>query len=162
MKKTLAILGCSFLLAAACATGPAEPAAGDPGLSRDDRRALEIGTGEFVAAVNAADWVKAASIFADNGVMMPPNTPMLVGRPAILGFFENYPPVGEFVITVKTIDGTGDLAYVHGMYSMTLSLEGMEPFTDSGKFLEVRRRQPDGVWRITHDIFNSDLPALAH
>jgi ketosteroid isomerase-like protein len=36
---------------------------------------------------------------------------------------------------------------------------GGEPQKDSGKFIEVWRRQGDGSWKIADDIFNSSLPA---
>jgi ketosteroid isomerase-like protein len=29
---------------------------------------------------------------------------------------------------------------------------------DTGKFMDIRRRQADGRWLFTHDIFNSDIP----
>jgi ketosteroid isomerase-like protein len=35
---------------------------------------------------------------------------------------------------------------------------GRETQTDSGKFIEVWARQPDGSWLIADDIFNSNLP----
>ena len=33
-----------------------------------------------------------------------------------------------------------------------------QPIQDHGKFIEIRRKQPDGSWLISRDIFNSDLP----
>ena len=29
---------------------------------------------------------------------------------------------------------------------------------DAGKYLEIRRRQPDGRWLLSHDMFSSDSP----
>ena len=53
-----------------------------------------------------------------------------------------------------------DLAYVLGTYTMTIVPPGAPgPIEDSGKYIEIRRRQPDGSWLISTDIFNSDLPS---
>jgi ketosteroid isomerase-like protein len=40
---------------------------------------------------------------------------------------------------------------------MTVHPDGAPgPVEDQGKFLEIRRRQPDGSWLLAVDIFNSD------
>ncbi len=59
-------------------------------------------------------------------------------------------------LTHDTIVGFGDLAYVRGRYQLHLAIEGAA--VDSGKCLEIRRRQPDGTWLLEVDIFNSSLP----
>jgi ketosteroid isomerase-like protein len=49
---------------------------------------------------------------------------------------------------------------VLGTYTMTIVPPGAPgPVNDSGKYVEVRRKQSDGSWLIAVDIFNSDLPA---
>lgn len=67
---------------------------------------------------------------------------------------EGFPPATQFSLTTETVEGRGDLAYVTGRY--VFQAEGMP--VDSGKYIEVRRREADGVWRIVADIFNSNLP----
>jgi hypothetical protein len=40
---------------------------------------------------------------------------------------------------------------------MTLSPDGAPgPIDDAGKFIEIRKKQPDGSWPMAADIFNSD------
>jgi ketosteroid isomerase-like protein len=56
------------------------------------------------------------------------------------------------------VDGAGDIAYVYGKYSMTITSEEGEPVQDSGKYIEIWKRQADGTWKVSLDIFNSDLP----
>jgi hypothetical protein len=51
------------------------------------------------------------------------------------------------------------MAYVRGTYTMTLAPAGAPEANDSGKFLEVRYRQPDGRWLIAVDMFSSSQPA---
>ncbi len=73
---------------------------------------------------------------------------------------EKFPPLTDFKPSTVRVDGRDDLAYVLGTYTMTFVPPGASgPVKDSGKYVEVRRRQPDGRWLVAVDIFNSDLPA---
>ncbi|NIN71979.1 MAG: hypothetical protein GTO46_08665 [Gemmatimonadetes bacterium] len=57
------------------------------------------------------------------------------------------------------IEGRDGLAYARGTYSMTVSTEAMpEQVTDSGKFLLILEKLPDGSWAIAIDAASSDLP----
>jgi ketosteroid isomerase-like protein len=51
------------------------------------------------------------------------------------------------------------MAYVRGTYDMKIAMSDTMTVSDRGKFLEIRKRQPDGSWLIHRDIFNSDLAA---
>jgi ketosteroid isomerase-like protein len=44
---------------------------------------------------------------------------------------------------------------------MTMNPPGAPPITDSGKYLEVFRKQADGSWKNARDAFSSNLPAAA-
>lgn len=56
------------------------------------------------------------------------------------------------------MDGRGNLAYVRGAYSLAIPMgKMMEPIHDSGKYIEMRRKQADGSWLIALDIYNCDL-----
>jgi len=41
---------------------------------------------------------------------------------------------------------------------MTMTPEGSDPIDDTGKYLEIWKKQADGGWKVVRDIFNSDLP----
>ena len=48
---------------------------------------------------------------------------------------------------------------MRGAYSLTIQPEGApESIRDTGKYIEIRRKQQDGSWLIAIDIWNSDLP----
>jgi ketosteroid isomerase-like protein len=50
------------------------------------------------------------------------------------------------------------LAYVYGKYSWVLMIPGQPQAPDSGKYIEVWRKQANGNWKIIRDVFNSDVP----
>jgi uncharacterized protein (TIGR02246 family) len=135
--------------------------AGPAPLSDADRAALEGTAQAFASAARAGNWVAVAALYTEDAVLMPPNAPAVEGRSAIQAFFTSLPPVTAFDLKTVEIDGRGDLAYVSGNYAMTITPPGGTPVNDTGKFLEIHRRQPDGSWPLHRDMFNSDVPLPA-
>lgn len=136
---------------AACQTpGPA-------GLSKADKAAIEASSRTFVEKANAGDWEALAALYTENAVVLPPNQSAVQGRANLQAWFEAFPPLTDFSLENVEIDGCGDLAFVRGNYKMTLTPEGASPIIDSGKFIEIRRKQADGSWPLARDIFNSDI-----
>src|SRR2546427_10382058 len=140
------------MLAAALACRPAPPA----GLSDADRTALRAATDSFVQRVRRADWPAAAKLFGQTAVFMPPQQRAVTGQANIEAWMKAFPPLSAFDVKGVSVDGGGDVAYVAGMYMMTIAPPRAKPMPDTGKFLAVYRRQADGSWPIVADIFNSD------
>jgi len=109
-------------------------------------------------AMLAKDWATFAAQYVEDAVLYPPNEPAVKGRAAIRSWLEKFPPVTEFKLTNVKVEGRDDLAYVLGAYTMTLVPPGATPVKDSGKYVEIRRRQADGRWLLAVDMFSSDLP----
>jgi uncharacterized protein (TIGR02246 family) len=147
---TIAVL----VVLAACAPppGPAE-------LSAEDLDAIESVTAAWSEAFDARDWDGLAATYTEDALLLPPNSPAVEGREAIKAFFAGFPTVDSLDLEIVEIDGRGDLAYVRGVYRMTIPSEG-EAIVDTGKYIEIRRRDADGAWRLHLDIFNSDNPAV--
>ena len=90
---------------------------------------------------------------------MPPNHGAVEGRAAIAAFFAGFPPMESLRFGPVEAHGAGDVAYVYGNYSLAMLPPGAESaVTDHGKYIEVWRRQEDGSWKLSRDIFNSDVP----
>jgi len=132
----------------------AEPA----GLSAEDLAAHEATTQAWMDAVLAADWDALGATYTEDAVLMAPNSEAIVGRAGIQAFFESFPPIGGIELHPAEVEGVGDLAYVRGTFTLTLTPEGADPIIDSGKYLEIRRKQADGTWLLSRDLFNSSLP----
>lgn len=132
----------------ACQAAPSE-------LSEADRAAIQEASDQFVQHVRAGDYAAVSMLYTEDASFMPPNQPTLSGRSAIQQWMDALPPVTQFSLMHDEVSGRGEIAYVRGRYVM--QIEGLP--VDSGKYIEIRRRGEDGVWRMTADIFNSSLPA---
>lgn len=133
---------------AACAPAP---------LSRADRSAIDASEQRLRASVVTADWASLTELYADSAALLPPDTPALVGRDAILSWFSmSGLQFDTFETPVDEIDGTGSLAYVHGTYLLTAAPSGTAtPVRQTGKYVRVWRRQASD-WRVVADIWNAD------
>ncbi len=139
------------LSSAACQTQP--PA----GLSDADKAALRQNDETFATSANAKNFAAAATLYLEEASLLLPNGPAIEGRQQIQKWMSDNPPISDFKIEPVDIDGRGDLAYVRGNYSLTLTPPGGAAVHDRGKFVEIWRKQADGTWKIRWDIFNSDL-----
>ncbi len=121
-----------------------------------------------MAAIRAANdaWIQAfrdnddaalVALYSDDAVIMPPNESVIEGRAAILAYHEAV-TVTEHSESILEIDGRDGIAYIRGTSSTVRMGEDGEPVTVSDKYLVILRRQADGSWLFTHEIWNSPLP----
>jgi ketosteroid isomerase-like protein len=118
----------------------------------DAERAIRAAEEALVRDFNAkvTDWVTV--YYTEDAHLLPPNRPIVSGRAAIRVFIQGLLDAGFGELSLETVQigVSGDLAYHIGR------LRFGRPAPDRGKFLEVWRRQPDGAWRCTADMFSSD------
>jgi ketosteroid isomerase-like protein len=127
-------------------------------LSAEDIAAIKKVNEVFGGLIVAQDFESLVQFYTSDVVIMPPNGPTVHGHDGLRSWFEAFPRVTSMEVGVDHIEGQGDMAYVRGRYSMTIEPEGAPgPIEDRGKFIEIRKRQPDGTWPLAADIFNSDL-----
>ena len=146
-----AIVSGLIVLFAACKVAP-------PDLSQADRVAIRAATDSFVAHQRARHDSLTAELFSEDARFMPPNGGITEGRSAIRAWLKAFPAMANFTLTPIEIEGRGDLAYVRGTYSfIRVGPDGHQIGEDRGKYLEIRRKQADGKWLMTIDIYNSDF-----
>ena len=117
---------------------------------------------EFMRNAVAKDANRLVDAFyAEDALILPPNQPLIVGKPQIRGFVQGMIDAGLTDMTLEATDisSSGDLAYSVGKYRLTLRPAGADPIQDEGKYVVVYRRQTDGSWKAVADIFNTNLPA---
>jgi uncharacterized protein (TIGR02246 family) len=158
-QMTIRLLNVIALATCACLVSQPSEAQNLGGLSQTDLRKIDETTQTAVKAALAKDFATWAALFLDDAVVNPPNEPAVKGRAAIRVWLEKFPPITEFKLNNEKVEGRDDLAYVLGTYTMTIVPPGAPgPVKDSGKFVTVLRRQPDGRWLAAVDMFSSDLP----
>lgn len=112
---------------------------------------------DWVAIYNRNDWSALANQFTQDAVMMPPNAPAVTGREAIAAWEAENEAGFRIALRPDEISIVGDRAIIHGRSCVFIPVEDGASGVDIGKFLEIRRRQPDGRWLVAQDVFNSDL-----
>ena len=117
-----------------------------------------------------ADWSNAAvkkdvdllvSFYTEDTVLYSPNDPLSVGKDAarkfwVAGFADPLFSVSWKVVNAS-VAKSGELGFTTGTYELTFKGPDGKPATDKGKYVTIWTRGPDGIWKVAHDIFNSDL-----
>ena len=125
-----------------------------------DRATIRANIDSFTAAVSRHDFAAAASAYAEDGISMPPNAPIVQGRAAIQKSLESFGTPLKFTQPINEVEGEGGLAYARGTTDLTTIPPGAKaPISDKLKVLTVWRKQPDGSWKVIRASISSDLPA---
>jgi uncharacterized protein (TIGR02246 family) len=141
--------GPRLLLAAGLLAGCApHPRPSDPGA----REAIEAAVRRYVAASNAGDADALANLYADDAVLLPPDHEPVRGREAIGAYWSHGTDEG-LEVTTLSVEVEGGLGYLVGRYRLPATDE--EP-ADSGKYVMCLKRQRDGSWKLTADIWNQN------
>jgi ketosteroid isomerase-like protein len=109
-----------------------------------------------------------ALLYAEDAVMMVPNSPATTGRAAMQAASAQYMSFGTWQLktTVTRVDADGSLAVEQGTYVDNFvpgphAPAGMAAsFPDTGKFVTVWKKV-NGVWLVYADIFNTNRPVPA-
>lgn len=161
MRTTRFLLAVTAFAAACAPSETAEQRAARVQAETDSARtAIQAQTAAMQAHMNAAHWDSLGQFYAENAVSMPPNTPALTGRAAIIdGMKQMLGPMSNFQIhfTPQNVSASGDVAVERGRYHMTFNM-GRQAMADSGKYL-THWHKVDGRWLTMEEIFNSDVPA---
>jgi uncharacterized protein (TIGR02246 family) len=128
-------------------------------LSDADRKGIQDVTDRWDKAMENNDSTTVAALYTEDAMLLPPNAPVVKGRAAIRHFLGQFPKITSFKTPLVEIEGNGTLAYTRGTYEVTVMPAGAkEPVKDSGKFIEIRRKEPDGSWLILRDFWNPNHP----
>jgi uncharacterized protein (TIGR02246 family) len=123
-----------------------------------DEKAVRDADEQWSKVAAAKDLDKTVSFYADDAVVLPPNQAAVTTKDGIRnlwkGFFDSLTDISWKTTRVQMAK-SGDMGYLIGTYEMTMK-DGTK---DKGKYCEVWKKQADRKWKVTTDMFSSDLPA---
>jgi ketosteroid isomerase-like protein len=129
------------------------------------RELIDRNNASIVRWYATGDVDSLVSMFAVDAWQMPPNSPPLVGREAIRGFWREAVKWGkwEFTLQSQDVSVSGPMAVERGKYSLKFTAgpgapPGMASFQDRGNYLVHWRHESDGQWRAVGDAPVSEMP----
>ena len=146
-----------FLILAALALLPGPSAAQSADLAAEEQQIGALNEG-WLAAIAAKDVAAVAELYAEDGAILPPGSPIAEGRDAVAETWKGLfalPGFGlVFSPTRLEVASSGDMAYEIGNYELDFETD-QGPLQDHGKYVVVWRKV-DGAWKVAADIFNSN------
>jgi ketosteroid isomerase-like protein len=124
--------------------------------------ALRAADAAWQQVFSAKDLKRSVDFCAPDGSVMAPNAPMATGKPAISQLFSAFFALPDFKIswnaTGAEVARSGELGYTTGLYELSFKDPTGKVINDNGKYVTVWQQQSDGSWKVSKDIFNSNLP----
>ncbi|WPP49222.1 YybH family protein [Catalinimonas niigatensis] len=112
-------------------------------------------------AFNNSNAPEIAAHFTEDAVLMAPGKEAGIGKEAVQAYYQSifdvYVP--ELSSHYEEVEVSGDMAYGRGFAEVTLiPREGGAPIVSTSKYLNILKRQSDGSWKTTHDVWNGNEP----
>ena len=119
------------------------------------RSAIEAANQRFVEALSKGEAARIADMYADGARVMPPNGPLVQGKPGIQQLWQGVINAGaKLSLSTTAVEPQGSVIIEVGTYEMTFP----DNKRDAGKYVVVWKQQK-GVWKLAIDIWNSNMPA---
>ncbi|NHJ38395.1 YybH family protein [Candidatus Hodarchaeum mangrovi] len=111
---------------------------------------------EYASSVKKGDLDRWIKLWIDDGIQMPPNAPLNIGKEKISAFFKSMKEISpsDMVINSEEVREAGDWGFSRGNYWLETAPKEGEITKLEGKFLTIFEKQDDGSWKIARDIFN--------
>ncbi|WP_143960918.1 YybH family protein [Litoribacter populi] len=127
--------------------------------SNNDHQAITEMSKARAKAFNNGDAKTIASHFTDDGVLMAPGEEVAIGTEEVEAYyakiFEEYE--AELDSWYEEIEVSGDLGFARGEARVTLIDKTSGDTTQSSsKYLNIVKRQSDGTWKTSHDVWNDN------
>ncbi|MGB6865834.1 MAG: DUF4440 domain-containing protein [Candidatus Aminicenantaceae bacterium] len=160
MKKLFMVLPLVLLLCFTFSCQQGEEVAEEPVTDVEaDVEAIKNLRAQYMVSQDAGDAEGCVSYWDEDGALMPPNEPSVVGKESLLSWYQTaFDHVKiDFKVSFDQIEVADDWGFVRGGYEGAIipKPEG-EPIPDKGKYLEILKRQPDGSWKFACHMYSSD------
>ena len=128
-----------------------------------DIAAIKETLNQYAVGINTGDYDRWISLWADDGVQMPPDDPARIGKAQIREKMK--PLFDQFILKIDVDIAEArvydDLGLTRCTYTLNITPkaggETIHAMPD-GKALTLYERQSDGSWKIVFDCFNSNTP----
>jgi uncharacterized protein (TIGR02246 family) len=133
----------------------------EAGALQEDIAAIEAVSNARAEAFRNSNAAGIAAYFTEDALLMAPDQPVLKGREAVAAYYQSL--FNTYIPALKSyydeVEVAGDLAYGRGTAEVMLTpKQGGEALKSTAKYMNILKRQPDGSWKTTHDIWNSNEP----
>ena len=161
-KLVYAYLASTLLVLTACAPAPAPPSEPEDTSEADIAAIRQLGQ-DFADSINSDNMEQQLAVFADDAIRLPPNAPARIGIDVIRATQEVvYGTLNqEFTHSDEEIEVMGDWAFVRGTYTYSATVkkgtDGVAVEPNIGKYLVIFQRQPDGQWKQSRAMWNTDV-----
>jgi ketosteroid isomerase-like protein len=132
-------------------------------LTSEKIRLLERDAQWARAASEGTDLELILSFWTDDAIVIPPDQPAFTGKAALRRYMEATLQIPGFRITWTSSDvkfsPDAQMAYMFGRNSISMEASDGNRITNEGRAVTIWRREADGEWRCTVDIWNAG-PAI--
>ncbi len=110
-------------------------------------------------AFTEGDAAGIAVHFTADAYLMAPDKPIYQGRDAVESYYQSI--FDEYRTELESyyeeVEVSGELAYGRGEAKVTLFPKaGGDSLVSTAKYLNILKKQADGTWKTTHDVWNSN------
>lgn len=135
------------------------PVTGSASLSASDTDAIRAATLAYRDAWLANDANRVMATLTPDAILLPSGLAAIHGSTAIRAFWWPAAAAATRVtamdLTIETIDGCGDIAFVRGRGTLTFTMaDTSAPRSLASTFINVLRRQPNGGWLIAERMWS--------
>lgn len=156
-RATTPLLIAALAALASLSSALAEPPAPDPNVARVEKLGKQ-----FTDAFSKGDMAAVAAMYSEDAMAFPPEGEIVKGRPAIEAMWKGVRDMGAQAMDFEVIDVMTGGALMVETGKATLHIAGAGPAQAkvTVKYVVVWKKQKDGSWKISRDIWNA-LPAPA-
>ena len=159
-KRTLQLtLSICAVLFSSCAP----PAATDTRAA--DEAAIRAVDEQWSATAAKNDLEGTVAFYAEDAVVLPPNAPIAPDRKSIRESWAGLlgPNTAlSWKVSKAEAARSGEMGYIYATYQLSIrDPKGGPAIEDTGKMVEIWKKQSDGKWKCIADTYNSDLPLPA-
>lgn len=127
-------------------------------LTNQDIAGLEAWLEKWKANFSNADWDSLMDIMTDDVVWLPPDEPVIEGKKAARAKCDEWPSIKDYSAQFVSVDGRDDFAWTRSTFTGAMEVEPGTILSMHGKWTATFRKQADGSWLMTSDIWNFDSP----